>query len=327
MGLKGPFLYSVLFKKGKKGYRDKATLIYRDIIFKYAHLVKKEGQPISRAFKDYELANWLLDNNQDFIDHYTYDLDRHTNQNSRVKNTIRDIKAKIDDLIELGLMSRAGTVKQAKGTGIVFLYEFTQHTYFFLALLRSVGDENADEEVYNIYQKILTDENAPSIFIFYSHLFKKIKERGLFSELIVYPLTEAFFTNKTYSHIMELIYAKRELDDQKIMIWNSLQSETLKELDKDTRDRVLLILRDKIQDNIVSKVRSLKDYEEGLIRSKESVQTLAVESYCEGCNTCVCALVDVIEYLDAISFPTDEPIRRICPTCSNNSLIIPKIPP
>jgi hypothetical protein len=79
---------------------------------------------------------------------------------------------------------------------------------------------------------------------------------------------------------MELIYAKRELDDQKIMIWNSLQSETLKELDKDTRNRVLLILRDKIQDNIVSKVRSLKNYEEALIRSKESAQTLAVESYC-----------------------------------------------
>jgi hypothetical protein len=89
----------------------------------------------------------------------------------------------------------------------------------------------------------------------------------------------------------------------------------------------LLILRDKIQDGIISKVRSLKNYEETLIRSKESPQTLAVESYCEGCNTYVYALVDVIEYLDAISFPTDEPIRKICPKCNNNSLIIPKISP
>jgi hypothetical protein len=325
--LKGPFLYSVLFKKGKKGYRTKGTAIYRDIIFRYALLVKKEGQPTSRGFKDYELADWLLDNNKDFKDLYSKRPDWHTKKNSRKKNTIRKIQGKVDDLIKLGLMRRAGTVKQSKGTGSVFLYEFTQHTYFFLALLRSVGDESADEEVYNIYQTILTDKNAPSIFTFYSHLFKKIKERGLFSELIIYPLTEAFFTNKTYSHIMELIYAERELDDQKIIIWNSLQSETLKELDKDTRDRVLLILRDKIQQNIVSKVRSLKDYEEALIRSKESTQTLAVESYCEGCNTNVCALVDIMEYLDAISFPMDESIRRICPTCSNNTLIIPKIPP
>jgi len=217
MGLKGPFLHSVLFKKGKKGYYDKATVIYRDIIFKYAPLVKKEGQPTSHAFKDYELANWLLDNNQDFIDHYTYDLDRHTNQSSRVKNTIRDIKAKIDDLIELGLMRRAGTVKQEKGTGIIFVYEFTQGTYLLLALLRSTGDESADEEVYDIFQSILTDNKDPSIFIFYSHLFKKIKERGLFSEIIIYPLTEAFFANKTYSHIMELIFAKRELSEDNDM--------------------------------------------------------------------------------------------------------------
>ena len=50
---------------------------------------------------------------------------------------------------------------------------------------------------------------------------------------------------------MDLIYAKRELDDQKIMIWNSLQSETLKDLDKDIRLRILLILRDEIQHNIL----------------------------------------------------------------------------
>jgi hypothetical protein len=312
---------------GEKGYRDKATVIYRDIIFRYSLLVKKEGQPASRPFKDYELANWLLDNNTDFRDRYTIGPDKYTKRSSRIKNTIRKIQGKIDDLIKLGLIKRAGTVKQSKGTGAVFLYEFTRHTYFFLALLGSVGDPSADEEVYNILQLILTDENAPSIFIFYSNLFKKVKERGLFSEIFIYPTIEELHTNKTYSHIMELLFAKRVLDDQKIMIWNSLQSETLKELDKDTRERVLLILRDKIQDGIISKVRSLKNFEETLIRSKESPQTLAVDGYCEGCNTYVYALVDIIEYLDAISLPTDEPMRKICPTCNNNSLIIPKISP
>jgi hypothetical protein len=172
-------------------------------------LVRIEGQPTSRPFKDYELANWLLDNNTDFRDRYTIGPDRYTKRSSRIKNTIRKIQGKIDDLIKLRLIKRAGTVKQSKGTGTVFLYEFTRHTYFFLALLGSVGDESADEEVYNILQLILTDENAPSIFIFYPSLFKKIKERGLFSEIFIYPLTKAFFANKTYSHIMELIYAKR----------------------------------------------------------------------------------------------------------------------
>jgi hypothetical protein len=268
-----------------------------------------------------------LVNNQDFKDHYTEDLDRHANKSSQLKNIIRKIQGRIDDLIKLGLMKRAGTVKQSKGTGTVFLYEFTPYTYLLLALLRSISDESSEEEVYNIYQLILSDKNAPSINILYSNLFKKFKERGLYSEFVVNPLTEAFLTNKTARHITELLFDNHKTDDvEKIMTYNSLLSETLKEMDKDARLHVLLILRDEIERGIVSKgVRSLKDYEEALIRSKEDAQSLAVESHCEGCKTYVWALVDVIEYLDAVSLPTDEPIKRNCPTCGKNSLLVPKI--
>ena len=323
--MKGPFLYSVLLEEGKKGYHDKATLIYMDIIFKYSFVVKQGDQPTSREFKDYELAKWLLVNNQDFKDRYTEGNDRHTNKGSQVKNTIRKIQGRIDDLIKLGLIKRAGTVKQEKGTGPVFVYEFTRYAYLLLALLRSISEESAEEEVFNIYQLILTDKNAPSINILY--LFKKLKERGLYSEFVINPITEAFLTNKTARHITELLFDNHKTGDAgKIMTYNALLSETLKEMAEDARLRVLLILRDEIERNIVSKgVRSLKDYEEALLSSKESPQTLAVESHCEGCKNYVWALVDVIEYLDAVSLPTDEPIKRNCPTCGKNSLLVPKI--
>ena len=324
--MKGPFLYSVLFE-GKKGYDDKATLIYRDIIFRYSRLVKKEDQPTSHTFKDYELANWLLLNNQDFKDRYTNDVERHTNKSSQLKNIIPKIQGRIDDLIKLGLMKRAGTAKQSKGTGTVFLYEFTMYTYLLLALHRSNSEESADEEVFHIYQLVLNDKDSPSINILYSNLFKKLKERGLYSEFVIYPLTEAFFTNRTARHITELLFDNHKTDDVgKIMTYNALLSETLKEMDEGPRLRVLLILRDEIERNIVSKgVHSLKDYEEALLHSKESPQTLAVESHCDGCKTYVWALVDAIEYLDAISLPTDEPLKNNCPTCGKNSLLVPKI--
>jgi hypothetical protein len=86
-------------------------------------------------------------------------------------------------------MKRAGTVKQSKGTGTVFLYEFTMYTYLLLALHRSNSEESADEEVFHIYQLILNDKDAPSINILYSNLFKKLKGRGLYSEFVIYPLT------------------------------------------------------------------------------------------------------------------------------------------
>jgi hypothetical protein len=143
--LKGPFLYSVLFEEGKKGYHDKATLIYRDIIFRYSRLVKKEDQP-GCEIKEYELAKWLLVNNQDFNDRYTEDVDRHTNKSSQLKNIIRKIQGRIDDLIKLGLMKRVGTVKREKGTGTTFVYEFTRYTFLLLALLRSISEKTADRQ-------------------------------------------------------------------------------------------------------------------------------------------------------------------------------------
>ena len=45
------------------------------------------------------------------------------------------------------------------------------------------------------YLLVLNDKDSPSINILYSNLFKKLKERGLYSEFVIYPLTEAFFTN------------------------------------------------------------------------------------------------------------------------------------
>lgn len=79
---------------------------------------------------------------------------------------------------------------------------------------------------------------------------------------------------------------------------------------------------------IMIRVRSRRVYEEVLLRSsKESPGTLAVEGYCKGCRTSVGALVDTIEYLDAIQYLPDEPIKKPCPTCNMDSLHIPKIYP
>ena len=88
---------------------------------------------------------------------------------------------------------------------------------------------------------------------------------------------------------------------------------------------MLLLMKQDIEHNIISRARSLKNYEEALLRSKESPESLAVEGYCEQCKTHVAAVVSTMEYLDAISSLPEEPIIMICPTCRKDSLLIPKI--
>jgi hypothetical protein len=160
-------------------------------------------------------------------------------------------------------------------------------------------------------------------------LYKKFWEHGIFVEFVLDPINEALMSDKEIKHIKELFYIVKTTSDdaEKVKLYHSLRNEALKELEPDARQRVLLLMKQDIEHNIISRARSLKDYEEALLRSKESPESLAVEGYCDQCKTYVAGVVNTMEYLAAMSFPTDEPIRKICPTCSNNSLIIPKIPP
>jgi hypothetical protein len=71
--MKRPLLQSIIFYQREGGYSSKSTRIYTDLIFKFADTVKVEGRAKSREIKDYEIANWLLDENIDFKNYYTDD--------------------------------------------------------------------------------------------------------------------------------------------------------------------------------------------------------------------------------------------------------------
>jgi hypothetical protein len=332
--LKGPSVHSILFKQGKDGYYEKANTIYRDIIFRYADLVKRDGHPSSRVFKDRELANWLHDNNNDFMNYYIEE-GRNMNKANRLKNTINNIKPKIDDLLRLGLINKFDEVKQSKGTGMVTRYQFGPFTYLLLSIVRSSNPEPEEsakwiEHAYVIYQTILTAEDVPKISIFHTRLFKKFKDCGLFYDFVINPLTEMLLSSEQIRHVQDLVYQiVSETDDlEQVKLFHSLRNETLREMDPIERESILLLLKLDIERNIMSRVRSRRVYEEIWLRSsKESPNTLAVEGYCKGCRTSVGFLVDTVEYLDVIQHLPDEPVKKSCPTCNKDSLLIPKIYP
>lgn len=286
--MKRPLLQSIIFSHGE-GYSSEAARIYTDIILKFADTVKIDGRAISREFKDYELANWLLDNNNDFKNYYIGDRSN-IRKATRVKNTIHKIQAKVDDLIRLGLMSKAGVTKQSKGTGMVSLFQFVPFTYLLLSIVRSWSPEPEQstywvEQAYDIYQEILTADNAPTTNIYLARLFKKLKEHGIFIECVIDPLNEALMSDKEFRNVKELFYnVQTRSDDLKVTLYRYLRNEVLKEMEPDARQRVLLLMKQDIEHNIVLTARSLRDYEEVLLRSKESPETLAVEGYCEQCR-------------------------------------------
>ncbi|MGB6526664.1 MAG: hypothetical protein WBF33_01010, partial [Candidatus Nitrosopolaris sp.] len=192
--------------------------------------------------------------------------------------------------------------------GMVYLFQFVPFTYLLLANVRSCSPEPEQsaywiEQAYNIYQETLTADNAPTINVYCARLYKKLLEHGIFVEYVLDPINEALMSDKVIKHVKELFYIVKTTSDdaEKVKLYHSLRNDALKELEPDARQRVLLLLKQDIEHNIVSRAHSLRDYEEILLRSKESPQTLAVEGYCEQCKTYVGALVDTMEYL---VFPT-----------------------
>jgi hypothetical protein len=290
--MKRPLLQSIIFSEREGGYSSKSTRIHTDIIFRFADIVKMDGRAISNKFKDYELANWLLDNNIDFRNYYTGDRS-HIRKATRVKNTIRKIQSKVDDLIGLGLIRKVGETEQSRGTGMVSLFQFGPFTYLLLATVRSWSPEpeqSADwiQQTYNIYQEILTQDNAPTINVYYARLYKKFMEHRVFVEFVIDPVIDVLMSNKEIRHIKDVFYNVHTGSDdlEKVKLYHSLRNEVLKGLEPDARQRVLLLMKQDIERNIVSRARSLRDYEEVLLCSKESPETLAVEGYCEQCKPC-----------------------------------------
>jgi len=95
------------------------------------------------------------------------------------------------------------------------------------------------EQAYNIYQEILTADNAPTINVYHARLYKKLWEHEIFVEFVLDPITEALMSDKEIKHVKELFYIVKFTSDdaEKVKLYHSLRNEALKELDPDARQR------------------------------------------------------------------------------------------
>jgi hypothetical protein len=101
-------------------------------------------------------------------------------------------------------------------------------TYLLLANVRSWSPEPEQsaywiEQAYNIYQEILTADNAPTINVYYARLYKKLWEHGIFVECVLDPINEALMSDKEIKHVKELFYiVKTRSDDaEKAKLYHS----------------------------------------------------------------------------------------------------------
>ena len=79
-------------------------------------------------YRHWDLAKWLLNNNQEFINRYKDLSTRNINIPNRIENTQRRTKHRLNDLVNLQLIKVNGYGKETKGTGTVPIYRMKYST-------------------------------------------------------------------------------------------------------------------------------------------------------------------------------------------------------
>jgi len=156
-------------------YKDKARM-YQDI------LIFGSTIPENKEFKLWDLAKYLLHNNEELRDHYKsrLKLKKYTESN-KIENIQRRVKRNIDDLVDMRLMTKAGEVKEERGTGLIPTYRYTRFGFFLSQVIQSLrSDINVEAKLYDLIQDILRvqPDYTQSYIIFISNWIKKnVRER------------------------------------------------------------------------------------------------------------------------------------------------------
>lgn len=85
-------------------------------------------------------------------------------------------------MISMRLMKEGDKAKEDKGSGMIPTYTYTPAGYLLCQIIRCViyGKENAEEQLYTLFHKGLSkdDANSPSLLVFNSKFMEKIHDKN-----------------------------------------------------------------------------------------------------------------------------------------------------
>jgi hypothetical protein len=317
-------IYSI-FPKDRNGNYTKKALLYQDML-KYSI---EENNPSS--FRHWDLANWLMKKNQEFINKYKDLSTRNITYGNRIEHTQKRTKDRLNDLISLGLIEIIGTVKQKKGIGNVCLYKYTDFGQVLAWIIESIDPskrELANQGVYEVIDSIFKiRELSSSSNIFFSVFFKNCKEKGFFGN-IVQHLREILYSGMTVMTVPELLQVAinsgyKDLNESTQFL--DIYDETLKQLDPEIRKFHLYDLKLDIQRRMDKLTTFTKVYEKVRFKVKGNHDIVALEGFCKICDAYFTIEIHILAFRAMAILQTDkEGTRMKCPGCNTEkSLILP----
>ncbi|HZC50274.1 MAG TPA: hypothetical protein VE244_14575 [Nitrososphaeraceae archaeon] len=328
---KAPGIYPI-FEKDENEHYTKNALLYQDILRYYLTINEKDSSENNYSFSLWDLGMWLLQNNSDFINLYK-DLSTRNIGHTRRYNNLKDhIKKNLEHLMQLQLIQMSGTTKAAKVDTDIAIYKHTELGQILGWLIVGINPDkqaNANNEIFHLLDSVLfkIKEDSPSTTIFYSHFFRKCRDRGVFDKLIQHIWYIAH-TNLGITNMQDLFERVVDLgfEDEDIRrMFFDLWRESLEELGSNQKALVLYQMKLDAERRFQNKKKYFtKEYEEKHFQYRDNYENIVVEGNCEKCGTGPLAL-SYLEYRKRLAHVArNDSIKLDCPVCSSkDSLIIP----
>lgn len=271
----------------KENYTNEAML-YQDIL----NFIMKLDQEGRRHFKHRELANWLLDNNREFLDFYK-GMKAHTKRSSRVQNILPRIKNRLVDLSKMYLI-RISETPQEKGSGTTNLYQITPFAILLGTLIdstRAIDKESGkslDKRLYELFIKQFA-EYPNSLNQFRSRFYPKLMSAGLFTDFIARGLRKILLSDDPPQSIHELLqrwHLLSQFDESmhdKVELYSRLWFESLAELDEEIRNLFLFNIKTEIENQIMMQSDGPQTYEKARFYNRDDYQSIVLEGLCNMC--------------------------------------------
>ncbi|MGC1932632.1 MAG: hypothetical protein WA667_26970 [Candidatus Nitrosopolaris sp.] len=162
---------------------DRTGLLFQDIL-KYS-IDGKNKEDDGKSFRLWYLIKWLLEVNQEFVNHFKDLSTRTMTTSNKLKDRTDRVEGKVEDLVKLGLIVQSGTAKELKGNGTVPIFQFTPMGHAIAWIIESTGDkrEFAIEKLYELFQDNFKNDSSCND-MFNSIYYRKIRELGLFGLFI-----------------------------------------------------------------------------------------------------------------------------------------------
>lgn len=237
--------------------KEKDTCLLQDLLRYYLDINELPLKQ-SKRFKLQEILNWVVRNNKEIRDHYNNNTRRRcTPYNLRIRNFKDIIEPRFKMLLQLDLIREVGTAKAEKLNLQVPVYEYTAYGIILALLIKGLGLKKVititkqegkivelEKELEKVYQYIYEmlagkiNKSSAATTIFYSILFRRLKEKGNFSKLVesMYDIINMSNNVVSVNDLVTRAIYTTFFDEQseKVMFY-----ETYEELDQDSKKLVL----------------------------------------------------------------------------------------